>query len=47
MFARVTTYRTDDADKLLQEFRTVVQPLEQMDGFTHAYFTCRAWSGER
>ena len=38
MFARVSTYRAADADKLLEGFRSVKEPLEQMDGFSHAYF---------
>lgn len=38
MFARVSTYQAPDPDKLLEGFRGVTQPLEQMDGFSHAYF---------
>ena len=38
MFARVSTYRADDADKLVEGFRSVTDPLEQMDGFTQAFF---------
>jgi heme-degrading monooxygenase HmoA len=38
MFARVSTYRADDADKLVEGFERVREPLEQMDGFSHAYF---------
>jgi heme-degrading monooxygenase HmoA len=38
MFARVSTYRAADADKLLEGFEGVTEPLEQMDGFSHAYF---------
>jgi heme-degrading monooxygenase HmoA len=38
MFARVSTYRAADADKLLEGFRGVTQALEQIDGFSHAYF---------
>ena len=38
MFARVSTYRAADADKLLEGFGSVAGPLEQMDGFSHAYF---------
>jgi hypothetical protein len=37
MFARVSTYRASDADKLLEGFQSVTGPLEQMDGFSHAY----------
>jgi heme-degrading monooxygenase HmoA len=51
MFARVSTYRaTDpnegfDADNILQGFQTVAEPLEQMDGFSHAYFLVDRASG--
>jgi len=38
MFARVSTYRTDDAGKLVDGFDRVTGPLEQMDGFSRAYF---------
>jgi heme-degrading monooxygenase HmoA len=38
MFARVSTYRAADGDKLVEGFRSVADPLEQMDGFSHAYF---------
>lgn len=38
MFARVCTYRAKDVDQLLQGFEGVTQPLEQMPGFSHAYF---------
>jgi heme-degrading monooxygenase HmoA len=38
MFARVSTYRADDSDRLLEGFQSVTDPLEQMDGFSHAYF---------
>ncbi len=38
MFARVSTYRAADADKLLEGFQSVTDPLEQMDGFSHAHF---------
>ena len=38
MFARVSTYRASDADKLLEGFESVTAPLEQIDGFSHAYF---------
>ena len=38
MFARVSTYHAADPDKLLEGFEGVRDPLEQMDGFSHAYF---------
>jgi hypothetical protein len=38
MFARVSTYRAADADRLSEGFRSVTGPLDRMDGFSHAYF---------
>ena len=38
MFARVSTYRAPDADKLLGGFESVPDSVEQMAGFSHAYF---------
>jgi heme-degrading monooxygenase HmoA len=38
MFARVSTYRADDADRLLEGFRSVTDELERIDGFSHALF---------
>jgi heme-degrading monooxygenase HmoA len=46
MFARVSTYRAADADKLLEGFQTVTGPLEQIDGFSHAYFLVDRASGK-
>ena len=46
MFARVSTYHAGDADKLLEGFKSVVDPLEQMDGFSHAYFLVDRASGK-
>ena len=46
MFARVSTYRADDADRLLEGFEGVREPLEQMDGFSHAYFMVDRGSGK-
>ena len=37
MFARVSTY-SGDADRLLEGFSAVSEPLEAIDGFSHAYF---------
>jgi heme-degrading monooxygenase HmoA len=37
MFARVSTYR-GDADRLIAGFADVSEPLEAIDGFSHAYF---------
>jgi heme-degrading monooxygenase HmoA len=38
MFARVSTYQTDDPAKLVEGFEGATGPLEQMDGFAGAYF---------
>jgi heme-degrading monooxygenase HmoA len=46
MFARVSTYRAAGGDKLLDGFRSVTGPLEQMDGFSHAYFLVDRASGK-
>ncbi len=46
MFARVSTYRADDADKLVEGFRSVTDPLEQMDGFSYAHFLVDRTSGK-
>jgi heme-degrading monooxygenase HmoA len=46
MFARVSTYRAADAEKLLAGFQSVADPLEQMDGFSHAYFLVDRASGK-
>jgi heme-degrading monooxygenase HmoA len=37
MHARVSTYR-GDADRLIEGFQGPTEALEQMDGFSHAYF---------
>ena len=38
MFARVSTYRAPDAERLREGFAGVVEPLERIPGFSHAYF---------
>ena len=38
MFARVSTYRTTDADQLLEGFQSVTGALEEIDGFSRGYF---------
>jgi heme-degrading monooxygenase HmoA len=38
MHARVSTYQTSEAAKLVDGFRSVTDQLEQVDGFSHAYF---------
>jgi heme-degrading monooxygenase HmoA len=46
MFARVSTYRAGEADKLLEGFQSVTEPLQQIDGFSHAYFLVDRASGK-
>jgi heme-degrading monooxygenase HmoA len=38
MHARLSTYQTDDPEGLINGFRTVTGELEDMAGFSHAYF---------
>jgi heme-degrading monooxygenase HmoA len=39
MFARVSRYRADQAnDRLLEGFQDTIGPLQQVEGFSHAYF---------
>jgi heme-degrading monooxygenase HmoA len=38
MFARVSSYSTDDTAKLVDGFERATGPLEEMAGFTGAYF---------
>jgi heme-degrading monooxygenase HmoA len=38
MHARVSTYKTDDPDGLVEGFKNVSSDLDQVDGFSHAYF---------
>jgi heme-degrading monooxygenase HmoA len=38
MFARVSTYRAEDAARLVDGFEHVTDPLAQMAGFAGAYF---------
>jgi heme-degrading monooxygenase HmoA len=45
MFARVSTYR-GDGDRLLQGFADVSEPLQAIDGFSHAYFMVNRESGK-
>jgi hypothetical protein len=44
MFARVTAYHVDeDSQKLMQGFQETIGPLQQVEGFSHAY----SWSMRR
>jgi heme-degrading monooxygenase HmoA len=45
MYARVSTYR-GDGDRLLAGFADVSEPLEAIDGFSHAYFMVDRESGK-
>src|ERR671934_646141 len=45
MFARVST-RRGDGDRLLAGFADVSEPLEAIDGFSHAYFMVDRESGK-
>jgi heme-degrading monooxygenase HmoA len=36
--ARVSTYTTEDPEGLIEGFKRVSSDLEQVDGFSHAYF---------
>lgn len=38
MFARISTYRAEDAERLVQGFDRATGPLEALEGFSHAYF---------
>jgi heme-degrading monooxygenase HmoA len=46
MFARVSTYRAADTDRLLKGFESVTAPLEEMDGFSQAFFLVDRDSGK-
>jgi heme-degrading monooxygenase HmoA len=46
MFARVSTYRGGDADRLMQGFADVTGSLEGINGFSHAYFMVDRQSGK-
>jgi heme-degrading monooxygenase HmoA len=38
MHARLSTYQTDDPEGLISGFQRVTGELEEVDGFSHAYF---------
>ena len=39
MFARVSAYHADeDSQKLMEAFQDTIGPLQQVEGFSHAYF---------
>jgi heme-degrading monooxygenase HmoA len=46
MFARVSTYHAEeDSDKLMGAFQDTIGPLQQVKGFSHAYFLVDADTG--
>lgn len=45
-FARVSSYQGSDAEGLVEGFRSVTESLEQIDGFSHAYFMVDRQSGK-
>jgi heme-degrading monooxygenase HmoA len=46
MFARVSTYAAGDAEKLLEGFGSVTDALNEIDGFSRAYFLVDRSSGK-
>jgi heme-degrading monooxygenase HmoA len=44
--ARLSTYRTDDPEALVSGFASVTDELEQVDGFSHAYFLVNRETGK-
>jgi heme-degrading monooxygenase HmoA len=46
MHARVSTYHGSDADQAIEGFKSVTDALEQIDGFSHAYFMVDRKSGK-
>lgn len=45
MHGRLSTYHTDDPDALVRGFESVTEELEQVEGFSHAYFLVDRESG--
>ena len=46
MHARLSTYQTDDPEGLVSGFVSVTDELEQVDGFSHAYFLVNRETGK-
>jgi heme-degrading monooxygenase HmoA len=44
--ARLSTYQTDDPEGLVSGFVSVTDELEQVDGFSHAYFLVNRETGK-
>jgi heme-degrading monooxygenase HmoA len=38
MHARLSTYQTEDPERLIAGFESVTEELQRVDGFSHAYF---------
>ena len=46
MFARVSAYQADeDSERLMEAFQDTIGPLQQVEGFSHAYFLVDADTG--
>lgn len=46
MHARVSSYQASDPQRLVEGFQSVSDALEQVDGFSHAYFMVDRDSGK-
>ncbi len=46
MHARVSSYQANDPQRLVEGFQSVSDALEQVDGFSHAYFMVDRDSGK-
>jgi heme-degrading monooxygenase HmoA len=46
MHARLSTYQGGDPDEIVAGFRSVTQELEQVPGFSHAYFLVNRETGK-
>ncbi len=46
MHARVSSYQTSNPERLVEGFRSVTDSLEEVDGFSHAYFMVDHASGK-
>lgn len=46
MHARVSSYQASDPERLVEGFESVSGALEQVDGFSHAYFMVDRDSGK-
>ena len=46
MHARLSTYQTDDPEGLVGGLMSVTEELEQVDGFSHAYFLVNRETGK-